>query len=207
MDEANSKPLKVKKLKDANDPVDTFFNHGVHIASRTIYAGSAFSDAQTGDSESGVDSDMAQRVIKSVHLLTRISKEPIKVILNTFGGTVEHGMAIYDCLRASGCEITVEVYGAAMSMGSIILQAAHNRFLHENAFIMVHDGSMSVEATSKSFEAWARWCKFNRHQMYQIYAHRTGKTAAYWEKKCAQDYILTADEAVVEGLADLVLHP
>jgi len=114
-------------------------------------------------------------------------------------------MAIYDAIKACPCHVTIEVMGQAMSMGSIILQAADERILHPNSCVMVHDGYDSMHSTHpKIFEAWAKQSEKLRKKMYEIYAERSGKDSKYWEKKCAFDFILDAKQAVSEGLADSV---
>jgi ATP-dependent protease ClpP protease subunit len=70
---------------------------------------------------------------------------------------------------------------------------------------MIHDGFESLQdATPKSFEAWARESKANRETMYRIFSERSGKPERYWEKRCASDFIITAEQAVEVGLADRV---
>jgi ATP-dependent Clp protease protease subunit len=176
------------------DNIDRFFDFGFHLETRTIYIGTE------------IDEESAEKVIKAIHLL-RASDDTkeIKVILNCPGGAYYNGMAIYDAIMACPFDVTVEVLGHAMSMASIILQAGDVRVVHPNSTLLIHDGYEGIEgATPKSFEAWAKESKSNRRTMYEIFAHKSGKAEAFWEKRCSHDYFLTAREAVSLGLADKI---
>jgi ATP-dependent Clp endopeptidase proteolytic subunit ClpP len=179
------------------ESIDRWFDYDLHIESRTIYIGD-------GEDGSGVGPKMAEKVIKAFTIFNTTPDKNVRVILNSKGGDWYDGMAIYDVIKSSPCEVTIEVVGAAMSMGSIILQAADVRVLHPNSTIMIHDGSDFFDGHARNMERWGDWSKVIRKQMYAIYAEKTGKDSKHWEKRCGHDYILTAEEAVEEGLADKI---
>ena len=187
--------------KVVRESIDRFFDYDIHPESRTIYAGCVYSDSE---GSSGVETHMAERVIKALHTFSATPDKPVKIILNSPGGNFYDGMAIYDAIKACPCHVTIEVFGQAMSMGSIILQAADERVMHPNAVIMIHDGEDSYSGHQRNFEMWAKEGLRIRKLMYEIYAEASEKDAKYWEKKCAFDCILPADEAVKEGLADSI---
>jgi len=182
----------------AKESIDHFFDNYVHIETRTLYL---------GDGADGVDAEVARRAIQGFHLLVAADKEkPIIVYINSFGGCMFNGMAIYDVMKNCPCHVTAYVHGAAMSMGSVILQAADHRVIYSHGTIMVHDGSWKVEDTFQSFHNWAEFTKKSQQQMYRIYAERSGRPASFWKKKCAADLILTAQEAKELGLVDEILN-
>jgi ATP-dependent Clp protease protease subunit len=195
--------------KHAKESVDRFFDYDIYVEARTLYFGSVESDLN--GEESGVDAALANRIIKGLRFLQNLSHEPITIIMNTYGGSWYHGLGIYDAIRASPCIVRIEVLGAAMSMGAVILQAADERILHPNSTIMIHDGTedeMPSSMTPKTFQAWAEESKRNLRRSYQILASRShNKDLKYWELRCCSDYILTAEQAVAEGLADYVAYP
>jgi ATP-dependent protease ClpP protease subunit len=84
------------------------------------------------------------------------------------------------------------------------MQAADDRVIHQNASMMIHDGNDGFSGHAKNFEMWAEQSKKTRQLMYDIYAERSGKASKYWEKKCLIDFVMDAQEAVNEGLADKV---
>lgn len=179
------------------ESIDRFFDYDIHVETRTVFISDVADDGEIGP-------HLAERVIKSLHLLSAANKDPIRIILNTFGGDWYSGIAIYDAIKSCECHVTIEVYGAAMSMGSIILQAADERIVHENSTIMVHDGSDFFDGHARNMEKWAEYSKSIRQKMYQIYADRTGKSIGFWEKKCTLDMILTAKQAKELGLVDRI---
>lgn len=183
--------------KVAKESIDRFFDNHLHIETRTVYI---------GDGPDGIDDETSRDVIKAIHLMQAADKEkPIVVYINSFGGCTFNGMAIYDILKHCPCHITAYVVGAAMSMGSVILQAADVRVAYPNATIMVHDGSWKIDETFQTFHNWAEFTKKSQQQMYSIYAERSGRPSSFWKKKCATDMILTAQEAKEFGLIDEIL--
>lgn len=142
-----------KKIK--NEPeglVERWFINNLDLATRTIYMGSLNNMI---DGESGVDNFMAEYFIKGMHILENMSNDPIIVVMNNPGGEWYHGMAIYDAIICSPCKIIMKVYGHAMSMGSIILQAADYRIMMPNARMMIHYGFSGFYGHAKTSERWA----------------------------------------------------
>lgn len=190
------------KLK--RDSLDWYLDYHMHLESRTIYIGDS-----TGEGKQDVDSKTAEMAIKALHLLSASDTvKPIRIILNSFGGCVYSGLAIFDAIRACPNYVTIEVFGAAMSVASLILQAGDYRILHPNSTIMIHDGYDSAsDLIPKSIEAQAAYGKHLRKKFYEIYASRSSKGLTYWESACAADTYYTADKAVELGLADEIFTP
>lgn len=185
----------------------SFFDYGLHMESRTIYIGSVHVD---GEGESGTDASMAERAIKSLFLLDQIPDKPITIIMNNFGGDWYHGMAIYDAISSCQNYVTMKIFGVAMSMGSIILQAADERILAPNARVMIHHGHMGANDHVKAFNSWAQESKRTTKVMMGIYMTKIlEKHPDFKFKKLDEmlnfDTILSAEEAVALGLADKVL--
>lgn len=189
--------------KIKRDSLDWYLDYHMHLESRTIYIGDS-----TGEGE-GIDAKSAEIAIKGLHLLSSASTEkPIHIILNSFGGCVYNGLAIYDAIRACPNFVTIEVKGAAMSIASIILQAGDHRILHPNSTIMIHDGYDSAsDLIPKSIEAQAAYGKYIRKMFYGIYAARSTEKLSYWEKACAADTYYTPEQAIEVGLADEIFTP
>jgi len=194
----------------ARDDIDHWFDFGVSVPSNTLYMGSAEYDAE-GERENGVDFLMAERTIKGLHLLDQKKDKPITIIMNNPGGDVYHGAAIYDAIKGCKNHITIKVYGHAMSMGSIILQAADERIMAPNSKFMIHYGTWGINGShTKTFQKWAEECKRYDKWMIDMYLERIReKHPKYSRKKvdemCNFDTILTAKETVDLGFADKVL--
>lgn len=193
-------------MRHSKDSIDRFFDYDFHLETRTLWVGSQWSNAED---EAGTDAIMAERLIKALHLLTSgpRAEEPILIKMDNLGGFWHHGMAMYDAIRACKAHVTIEAMGYAMSMGSVILQAADRRIMHSNCRFMIHDGGDGYSGHARNFEVWGRESAKIRREMYRIYAERSGKPIGYWSKRCVIDWVMSADEAVREGLADEVLPP
>jgi ATP-dependent protease ClpP protease subunit len=150
--------------------IDRWFDLNVDVDTRTIYMGSL--DKEYDGSETGLDHVMAEYLIKGMHVLHAKNSKPINLIMNNPGGDWYHGMAIYDTIKSSPCECTITVYGYAMSMGSIILQAADRRVMMPNSRCMIHYGIDGVVGHSKIVQKWADEGKRANWQMENIYLDR-----------------------------------
>ena len=152
---------------------------------------------------------MSERIIKALHILDQ-KNEAITIIMNNPGGDYYHGMAIYDAIKSCQSEITIKVYGMAMSMGAIILQAADHRIMSPNARFMIHYGYESFSGTAKNAQMWADEGKKLNTLVDNLFLekiqekHPTFKLDQL-QKMLDPDTILNAQETVNLGLADDVL--
>lgn len=134
------------------------------------------------------------------------SNQPLIIDLNSGGGDWEYGIGVYNRLKAHNGPITIRVWGYAMSMASIILQAADNRLIAPYSTIMVHDVSDATEGSMEHLETNLKLTKKLCDHMYKIYMERTGHPVSFWRQKCKKDYYLTAKEAVGLNLADAIIE-
>lgn len=156
------------------DHIDKFFDYGVDIDSRTIYLGCASYD-DWGDDGNGVDFFMTERLIKGLHLLEAAAPagdKPITIIANSPGGSWYHGMAQFGAIRNCKNHVVIKMYGYAMSMGSIIPQAADERLIDARASYMIHYGSDGYSGHSKIFSKSGDEGKRVNYMMENIYLDR-----------------------------------
>ena len=185
------------------DDVEVFFEQGLYIPTRTVYMGEI--------EEGGTDHVMAERVIKRLHVLDAKADTPITVLMNNSGGDEYHGLAIYDAILGCKNHITVTAFGHAMSMGSIIMQAADDRVMAPNARMLIHYGTWGQsEQHCKINYAWAEEGKaFDRWMVDMYLAKIREKHPRYkrtdLDEKLNFDTFLTATETVALGLADRIL--
>lgn len=189
------------------DDTDRFFDYDINIPARTIYMGSV-NVSDDGD-ESGVDAIMAERVIKALNLLDA-SEGNITIIMNNPGGDWYHGMAIYDAIKACKNHITIKVFGMAMSMGSVILQAADERVMAPNSRFMIHYGYAGGQMESTNLLRWAEEEKKISKKMEDIYMEKILQKNPNFKLKQLQkmlnpDTILSPEETIALGLADKIL--
>jgi ATP-dependent protease ClpP protease subunit len=172
--------------KFKKDDVDQFMDNHIYLPTRTIYMGSMSSS--DSDGESGTDYHMAETVVKALHILdnqdslSMKGEKPINVIMNNIGGDVYHGMAIYDAISNCKNHVTIRVYGHAMSMGSLILQAADQRTMTRHSRIMIHYGSAGTNQHAKTLYKWANETKKFDQMMEDIYLDKISDRKITLEK-------------------------
>ena len=208
MTKIKNTPSNMPKVKQESSHDYLFFEYGVDIPSRTIYLGSQSMDWEGG--ETGVDFMMAERFIKSIYLLDQKDGD-INIISNNPGGDWYHGMAIFDAIKGARNKIKMTVFGYAMSMGSVILQAADERVMSPNSSMMIHYGYSGMGANHpKIVEAWSNEDKKLNKVMEQIYLEKMRVVNPEFRleklrKMLNFDTFFTADQAIELGLADSVL--
>lgn len=133
-------------------------------------------------------------------------KGAVSLHLNTPGGEVFDGIAIYNALKARP-DVSVMIEGLAASIGSVIAQAASPGKLGiaKRASMMIHDGFSQAVGNAQEMRDLADLLDKQSDQIAGVYADRTGKPAAFWRGEMKQEKWYTGDEAVAAGLADHVL--
>jgi len=154
--------------------IDHYFDYGINTKDRIIYLGSIGNvDFEDDGDEAGITWNLARRFLKSLQILDSMSDKPIKVIMNSCGGSVTYGMAIYDAMEASRSFITIINMSQASSMTSIIYQAGDARITAPNSHYMIHDGSFGFESTPGTVQAWLEFeTKVSLPKMYEIYLNK-----------------------------------
>ncbi len=168
---------------------------GLHEPSRTIFL--------IGDTDEG----MFNQAIKLLHALDRTGCDPITVELNSPGGSVYQGMAIYDSLLRCQSPIIIIGSGEVSSMASVILQAGDIRLLTPSTFLTIHHASVERRSKMRMEESLsdAKDCVKIENRSMGVLAERMGKTMAEFREWCRIDRMLSAREAVKLGLADDIL--
>jgi ATP-dependent Clp protease protease subunit len=196
-------PKNNKRLNYAD--IENWFDRSFDAKRRIIYLSSINADEE--GKETGIDAFATEFMVKGLHILNiQNQRARIRVVINSPGGDVIHGWGIYDAIRNSHAPVDTEVYGHAMSMAAVILQAGERRYLHPNSVIMIHDGTTSnQDMPIRSNEEWTRYLKEDRQKMYRLFAERSGRRPEYWSNKCRNDNIFSAEGSVKEGLADSII--
>jgi ATP-dependent Clp protease protease subunit len=135
-------------------------------------------------------------------------KKDIQLYINSPGGVVTGGMAIYDTMNMVSCDVVTYCVGQAASMATVLLAAGAKgkRFALPNSRVMIHQpsGGAGGQAADISIQAKEiiRW----RRQLNEILAKHSGKTPEQLEKDSDRDNYMTAEEAVEYGLVDQILE-
>jgi ATP-dependent Clp protease protease subunit len=180
-----------------HDAIALFFDHGIYLPSRTLVLGTS-DDCQ-------INSAVASNFVKGLHVLNDLSRQPIRIILNSLGGNIVDGFAIFDAISSSESETTIEINGSAESIAAVIVQAADRRVAHVHAEFMLHDGTTTVDARWRDAELQVASHRVFRKRMYDVFSSRTGKKTSYYRERMKNDWYLTATQALSEGLIDEVV--
>lgn len=131
----------------------------------------------------------------------------ISIYINSPGGQVYAGMAIYDTMQYIKPEVSTLCLGMAMSMGAILLGggAKGKRFALPNAKVMIHQGSAGFQGTPTDIDIQAREVLSLRKRMAEILSKHTGQSFERVEKDIDRDKFMTADESKEYGLIDDIL--
>ncbi|MGC9268870.1 ATP-dependent Clp endopeptidase proteolytic subunit ClpP [Acidiphilium sp.] len=146
----------------------------------------------------------------AAQLLFLESENPSKDIsfyINSPGGVVSAGLAIYDTMQYIKSPVSTVCIGQAASMGSLLLAAGEKgkRFALPNARIMVHQPSGGAQGQAADIEIQAREILTLRRRLNDIYVTHTGQTLEDIEQALERDRFMSADEAKVFGLVDEVM--
>lgn len=144
-------------------------------------------------------------------LLFLESENPSKDIafyINSPGGVVTSGMAIFDTMNYIRCDVSTLCIGQAASMGSLLLCAGKKgkRFCLPNARVMIHQPSGGFRGQATDIEIHAREILSLRARLNNIYVEQTGQSLETIEKAMERDNFMSAEEAKAFGLIDDVVH-
>jgi ATP-dependent Clp protease protease subunit len=156
-----------------------------------------------------IDDHVANNVI--AQLLFLQSEDPsrdIQIYINSPGGSVYAGMAIYDTMQHIQPEVSTVCLGMAMSMGAFLLAggAKGKRFVLPNSTVLIHQPLGGVEGQASDIEITAREILRLRNVIYERLAFHTGQDVEKIKQDSDRNFYLSAEESVTYGLADEVMH-
>lgn len=155
-----------------------------------------------------VDDAMSISVVAQLLFLEADNpKKEISVYINSPGGSVTSGLAMYDTMRFIRPAISTMCIGMAASMGSLLLAAGDKgmRYSLPNSRIMVHQPSAGFRGQASDIERHAEDILKTKRRLNEIYVEHTGQTYETIEKTLDRDFFMAPDEAVDFGLIDKVL--
>jgi ATP-dependent Clp protease protease subunit len=165
------------------------------LMDRIVFLGAAIND------------DVANIIIAQLLFLESDNPEKdIYLYINSPGGVVSSGMAIYDTMQHLRAPINTICMGMAASMGSFLLGAGTKgkRAALPHARIMMHQPSGGAQGTAADIEIQAKEILYLRGKMHELYALHTGQPLQQIEHDMERDRFMSADEAVTYGLIDTV---
>ncbi|HEV7773203.1 MAG TPA: ATP-dependent Clp protease proteolytic subunit [Conexibacter sp.] len=156
-----------------------------------------------------VDDMVANLVVAQLlHLESQDPEKDISIYINTPGGSIYAGLAIYDTMQFIKPDVSTMCVGIAMSMGSLLLTggARGKRSALPNSRILIHQPSAGFEGQSTDIEIHAREILKTRKRIDEIYALHTGQTEERVHTDMERDRFLTSQQSVEYGLIDRVIE-
>lgn len=147
-------------------------------------------------------------IAQMLYLQMQDPKKDINIYINSPGGSVTAGLAIYDTMQFVTCDVNTYCMGMAASMGSVLLTAGTKgkRFALPNSHIMIHQVSGGAQGTASDVERTVEFMYSLKRRLNAILAKHTGKTVEDIERDSDRDNYMTAEQAAAYGLVDRVLE-
>jgi ATP-dependent Clp protease, protease subunit len=155
-----------------------------------------------------IDDHVANLVVaQMLFLQMEDSKRDINLYINSPGGSVTAGLAIYDTMQYVTCDVATYCVGVAASMGAILLTAGTKgkRYALPNSDIMIHQVSGGAQGTASDVERTVEYMYKLKKRLISILAHHTGKTIEQIQTDSDRDYWITSQQAKDYGLVDEVV--
>ncbi len=186
-------PMVVEKTGQGERAYDIFSRL---LKERIIFIGTAITD------------EVSNLIIAQLLFLqSEDGGKDIHLYINSPGGSVTAGLAMYDTMQFLTCDVRTYCVGQAASMGAVLLAAGapKKRFALPNARIMVHQPWGGVQGQASDISIQAKEILRLRDRLNGILSYHTGKTLKAIEKDTDRDFFMSADEAMKYGLVDEVI--
>jgi ATP-dependent Clp protease protease subunit len=157
-----------------------------------------------------VDDQIANLLVAEIlYLEAQDPDRDIHLYINSPGGLAYGGMAIYDVMQHTRCEVSTICVGMGMSAAAMILcgGARGKRYALPSAKIMIHQGSAGARGAPRDMEIHLREVLATTRRMAEIISHHSGRPIEQVEKDIDRDYYMTAGEAKEYGLIDEIIAP
>ena len=154
------------------------------------------------------DANASLIVAQMLYLEAQDPEKDIQFYINSPGGSVTSGMAIYDTMQYVKCDVSTICIGMAASMGAFLLSSGTKgkRIALPNAEIMIHQPSGGAKGQVTDIQIHAQRIMDIKKKLNEILAKNTGKPVEQVAADCERDYFLSAQEAQEYGLVDKVIY-
>ena len=156
----------------------------------------------------GIDDMVANVVVAQLLFLAKQNKaQDIQMYINSPGGSVTAGLAIYDTMQYIDCDVATYCIGQCASMGAVLLAggAKDKRYILPNSRVMIHQPWGGTQGTASDMEIQVREILQLKVRLNEILARHTGQTVKAIEKATDRDNFLSAEESKEFGLVDMII--
>ncbi len=154
-----------------------------------------------------IDDINSNTIVAQLLYLDSLNHDDISIYINSPGGSVTGGMAIYDTMNFIKSDVSTICIGMAASMGAFLLSSGEKgkRYCLQNSEVMIHQPLGGAQGQASEIKIAANRILKLRDKLNKILSNNTGKDIKIIEKDTDRDYFLSADEAVKYGLIDKIL--
>ncbi|MBQ6233816.1 MAG: ATP-dependent Clp endopeptidase proteolytic subunit ClpP [Clostridia bacterium] len=159
---------------------------------------------------SAIDDNVANVVVAQLLFLERENPDAdISLYINSPGGSVTAGMAIYDTMNYVRCPVRTVCVGLAASMGAFLLMAGEKgkRLALPNSEVMIHQPSGGAQGQATDVRIQAEWLLKTKQKMNRLMSEMTGKPIEQLELDVERDHFMNAQEALEYGIIDEIFQP
>ncbi len=154
-----------------------------------------------------INDDSANTIIGELLYLDSKGHDDISLYINSPGGSITAGMAIYDTMNFIKSDVSTICIGMCASMASVLLASGHKgkRYILPNSEVMIHQPLGGVSGQATEIKIVADRILYLRNKLNNILAEKTGKELSIIEEDTERDHYLSSDEALSYGLVDKIL--
>ena len=156
-----------------------------------------------------IDDEMAESLLLQLLYLNSVSKEPIKLLINSNGGRMESGLLIYDILQLIDAEVDMYCTGRASSMAAYILASGKkgHRFILKHSYTMIHEPLLlsDVGGSATDIKNMSNSILEAKDKMNKLLAYHTGHSLKEINKLTRHDHYMDAEESVKFGICDEIV--
>ncbi len=154
-----------------------------------------------------IEDNMASSICGQLLYLSSLNSDPIQFYINSPGGSVTAGLAIYDTMQFIDCDISTICMGSCASMASILLASGTpgKRIALKNCEVMIHQPLGAMKGSASDLAITAMHIKKVKEKIYHILSSHTKQKFSKINRDCERDYYMNADEALAYGIVDKIL--
>lgn len=154
-----------------------------------------------------IHDELAALITSQLLYLDSISSEPIYLYINSPGGSISAGLAIYDTMKSVKSEVATVCQGIAASMAAVILSGGNKgkRFILPHGEVMIHQPSTGMEGKASDLMISMKHLEQNRQVLTQILAQNCQRSEEEIQQNITADYWMNASDAVTYGIVDSVI--
>lgn len=154
-----------------------------------------------------INDAMASSICTQLLYLSSLSNEPIQIYINSNGGSVTAGLAIYDIMKHISCEVSTICMGMCASMAAVLLAAGTKgkRSALKNAEIMIHQPLGGMQGQATDMEIAAQHIKKMKHKLTSLLVENSKQPYEQIQQDCERDYYMSPEDAIAYGLIDSII--